>query len=160
MESPAERQQRMDKENAKAEKEVKKERQETRPAPVKGDNALGGFDLDSVLASTSFSSGPGVGAPGGRKSSVVVSQSAQALEERGVPSNEPRVSSAPTNVGQSRSSPPSPKKNAGGPPQRSEEQKRQPPVLRRKAVKKAEPDEEAPTPIEHHEEEDFSDFSF
>ena len=160
MESPTERQQRLDKENTKAQKEAKKERQETRASPVKDDNALGGFDLDSVLASTSTSSGPGVGAPGGRKSSVVVSQSAQAMEERVVPSNESRASSAPPSVGQSRSSPPSPKNNAGGPPQRSGAPKNQPPVRRRKAVKKAEPVEEAPAPVEHHEDEEFSDFSF
>jgi hypothetical protein len=137
MESPTERQERLDKENAKAQKEVKKERQDTRASPAKDDNALGGFDLDSVLASTSSSSGPGAGGPGGRKSSVVVSQSAQAMEERVVPSNEPRATSSPPSVGQSRSSPPSPKNNAGGPPQQSEAPKSQPPVRRRKAVKKS-----------------------
>jgi hypothetical protein len=161
MESPTERQQRMDKESAKAEKEAKKERQATPSAPVKDDSPLGGFDLDSVLASTSTASGPGSSAPTGRKSSVVVTEAAQDMEQLSVPSHESPRSSPPASVGgQQRSTPPSSGRSSGGPPQRSEAPKSKPPVRRRKAVKKEEVVEERPAPVEHHEEEEFSDFSF
>jgi hypothetical protein len=160
MESPTERQQRLDKENAKAQKEAKKERQDTPSAPTSDASPLGGFDLDSVLASTSTGSGPGGSGPPGRKSSVVVTQAAQDMEQMAVPTNETRASSPPTSVGQRRSSPPPTSKSSASPPQQSEPPKSKPPVRRRKAVKKAEPIEEQPAPVEHHEEEEFSDFSF
>ncbi|MGB1587595.1 MAG: hypothetical protein ACPHJD_02130 [Poseidonia sp.] len=156
MESPTERKARQDKERAK---EIKKEKPQPSAAP-KNENPMGGFDLDSVLASTSTSKGPGGSAPGGRKSSVVVTEAAQEMDRMNA--EESVSSSLPPSMTQRRSSPPT-SSNVGGPPEPAAEPKKQPPVRRRKAVKKAEPVEEAaPAPAQHYEDEDedFSDFSF
>jgi hypothetical protein len=157
MESPTERKARMDKERAK---EMKKEKAPSSPA--KNENPLGGFDLDSVLASTSTSQAPGGAAPTGRKSSVVVTEAAENMDR--MQAEETPASSLPASISQRRSSsPPSTKPNSvGGPPKQREEAKSKPPVRRRKAVKKAAPEEEtpAPAPPSYDDEEDFSDFSF
>jgi len=156
MESPTERKARMDKERSK---ETKKERSPSSPA--KDESPMGGFDLDSVLASTSTSQGPGGAAPVGRKSSVVVTEAAENMDR--MQEEKTPTSSLPPSISQQReSSPPSRQSsNVGGPPKQQEEPTRKPPVRRRKAVKKAEPVEQAPAPQSYdEEEEDFSDFSF
>ncbi|MCH1616445.1 MAG: hypothetical protein L7R83_02925 [Candidatus Poseidonia sp.] len=140
MESPTQRQERL---NRERKKEQKKERSPVEEAPKKASSgdALGGFDLDSVLASTSSSSSrPGGGAPPGRKSSVVEATNSDII-----------VQNITYNIQDSAV--------AGdiSPPK--------PPVRRRKAVKKApsEPVEEEAPPVrqfEDEEEEEFSDFSF
>lgn len=159
MESPTERQERMDKEHAKA---AKKEKAPPASTAKKDDNPMGGFDLDSVLASAgSGQSGPGGSAPVGRKSSVVATDAAQSMDRmNAAPSPS---SSLPPSMAQRRSSPPPTSTNVGGAPPAAEPETKKPPVRRRKAVKAAEPVEEAPAPApqqHHEEEEEFSDFSF
>lgn len=167
MESPAERkarrdQKRRDQETAAARSKPKKEQSE--PKEESGsDDALGGFDLDSVLASTGSSSSSRGGNPSGRSSSVVITDAAANMD-RMQSTSPPPSSSAPSRGGgpprgrspPSRSPPtktvsPSPNENA-------------PPVRRRRIAKKAEPVvEEAEEPAKtsyNDEEEEFSDFSF
>jgi hypothetical protein len=162
MESPEERQRRHDRQRQKAEKEQKKQRPPEEKAPKKeqtGD-ALGGFDLDSVLASTSTSSGPGGSAPTGRKSSVVVTDAAEEMDRMNVQQETSAPSSLPTSVSQQRRSPPPTKPRS----QAAVEEPTKPKVRRRKAVKKATPQpvEEKTPPAQQFddEDEDFSDFSF
>jgi hypothetical protein len=140
MESPSERKSRMKKDEAKD--APKKERAPPKASKKKDENPMGGFDLDSVLASTSTSTGPGGNAPAGRKSSVVEATDRNII-----------VQNITYNIQDSAV--------AGdiSPPK--------PPVRRRKAVKKAksaepeEPSYESPAPEPQYEEEDedFSDFS-
>ena len=148
MESPEQRQKRVDKERRQAEK--KQERTVPEKAPKKTEDALGGFDLDSVLASTSTPSGSG-GGPSGRKSSVVVSEAAKEMS-RTATNTSPAPAPSPT-VTQQRGPP-----RTKQPPAAEEERK--PTVRRRRAVKKiSPPKEETPAP-KYDEEEEFSDFSF
>jgi hypothetical protein len=159
MESPTERQERMDKQQAK---EAKKEKAPPARTSGKDENPMGGFDLDSVLASTgSGQSGPGGAPPGGRKSSVVATDAAQSMDRmNAAPSN---ASSLPPSIAQRRTAPPPTTGNVATEPAPVEPAKKKPPVRRRKAVKPAEPvaESSAPAPQQHHEEEEeFSDFSF
>ena len=159
MESPEDRKARMDKERAK---EQKKQKATTSSSPAKNDNPMGGFDLDSVLASTSTTQAPGGSAPSGRKSSVVATEAAQNMDR--MQAEEVGTSSLPASMTQRRSSPPTSggSTNVGGPPKQQEETRSKPPVRRRKAVKKSESVEQTPssTPQTYEEEEEFSDFSF
>ena len=165
MESPEERQRRKERERKEAAKEAAKQR--TPPKKEKEEeqsgDALGGFDLDSVLASTSTgTSGPGGSGPSGRKSSVVATDAAKEMDRMSV--QETSTSSLPASIGQQRRSTPPKASNVGKPAAASEPEKKKPPVRRRKAVKKASSDttvepEPAPAPS-YEEEEDFSDFSF
>ena len=160
MESPTQRQKRSEQVRKETEKKEARQRSPPRSTPSKkkkDDGGLGGFDLDSVLASTSMG-GPAGSGPTGRKSSVVVTDAAQEMDRVNV--QESRGSSLPPSIGQQRrttvSSTPS---NVGG------EEPTRPPVRKRKAVKKAkpaaEPAEQPPEPSPRYEEdEDFSDFSF
>ncbi len=166
MESPTERQARMDKQRKAEEKKSPKSQPEREIKKEKGD-ALGGFDLDSVLARTGIPSQSKSG-PSARKSSVVVTDAAQEMERMNVqdsatssvPSSVPNVSSVPS-VSSSPSS--SPSSTTRSPPRTEKVAERKPPVKRRRAVKKApeaEPEPQA-TPRETYEEDDdFSDFSF
>ncbi len=161
MESPEERQRRTDRKRREMEKENKREQAavEKSPKKEKNEDALGGFDLDSVLASTSTSRGPGGSAPTGRKSSVVATEAANNMD-RMKPQQEtpPPTSRADTVPQQRRRSPPS-----NAPSQRAVSDSEKPKVRRRKAVKKAapQPAEETSPPAEvHDEDENFSDFSF
>ncbi len=168
MESPEERQRRKDRERRAAEKEAVKQRAPPKKEEKKeqGGDALGGFDLDSVLASTSTgASGPGGSAPSGRKSSVVATDAAKEMDR--MSTQEPATSSLPASIGQARRSAPPSMSNVGQPATEPEPSKK-PPVRRRKAVKKTkpaaaasepEPAYEAPAPA-YEEEEEFSDFSF
>ena len=159
MESPEQRKSRVDKNRAK--QAPKKEKSPPKEAKKKKDeNPMGGFDLDSVLASASTSSGPGGSAPSGRKSSVVVTEAAQNMDRI----NATEASSVPSSFSQRRESAP-PTSNVGGSQPAQEAPKKKPPVRRRKAVKKAQPSDDAPeqTPAPsqtYEEEEEFSDFSF
>ncbi|RJU87214.1 MAG: hypothetical protein DWC05_02750 [Candidatus Poseidoniales archaeon] len=162
MESPAQRQKRKEQEReALAKKETKASTPPKKaPKKEKTEDALGGFDLDSVLASTSTGRPTG-SAPSGRKSSVVATESAQEMDRMSVEESTP--SSLPASVGQQRRSAP-PNAGATNPP---EQESRKPPVRRRKAVKKANPAEQQvpevepePTSAQYEEDEDFSDFSF
>ena len=162
MESPAQRQKRKEQEReALAKKETKASAPPKKaPKKEKTEDALGGFDLDSVLASTSTGRPTG-SAPSGRKSSVVATESAQEMDRMTVEESTP--SSLPASVGQQRRSAP-PNAGATSPP---EQESRKPPVRRRKAVKKANPAEQQvpevepePTSAQYEEDEDFSDFSF
>ena len=165
MESPEERQRRKERERKEAAKEAAKQR--TPPKKEKEEeqsgDALGGFDLDSVLASTSTgTSGPGGSGPSGRKSSVVATDAAKEMDRMSV--QETSTSSLPPSIGQQRRSTPPKASNVGKPAAASEPEKKKPPVRRRKAVKKASSEatvepEPAPAPS-YEEEEDFSDFSF
>ena len=140
MESPTERKSRVDK--AREIEAPKKERAPPKESKKKDENPMGGFDLDSVLASTSTSSGgPGGSAPAGRKSSVVEATDRNII-----------VQNITYNIQDSAV--------AGdiSPPK--------PPVRRRKAVKKTKSEEPessyespAPEPQYEEEDEDFSDFS-
>ena len=165
MESPEERQRRKERERKEAAKEAAKQRappKKEKEEEQSGD-ALGGFDLDSVLASTSTgTSGPGGSGPSGRKSSVVATDAAKEMDRMSV--QETSTSSLPASIGQQRRSTPPKASNVGKPAAASEPEKKKPPVRRRKAVKKASSDttvepEPAPAPS-YEEEEDFSDFSF
>ena len=160
MESPTQRQKRSEQVRKETEKKEAKQRSPPKSTPSrkrKDDDGLGGFDLDSVLASTSMG-GPAGSGPTERKSSVVVTDAAQEMDRMNV--QESRGSSLPSSVGQQRrtavSGVPS---NVGG------EEPAKPIVRKRKAVKKArpapEPAEQAPEPSPRYEEdEEFSDFSF
>ena len=165
MESPEERQRRKERERKEAAKEAAKQRappKKEKEEEQSGD-ALGGFDLDSVLASTSTgTSGPGGSGPSGRKSSVVATDAAKEMDRMSV--QETSTSSLPASIGQQRRSTPPKASNVGKPAAASEPEKKKPPVRRRKAVKKVSSDttvepEPAPAPS-YEEEEDFSDFSF
>ena len=167
MESPEERQRRNERERKAAVKEEVKQRGPPKKEEKKqqSGDALGGFDLDSVLASTSTGApGPGGSAPSGRKSSVVVTEAASEMDRMSV--QETSTSSLPASIGQQRRSVPPSASNVGE-PAAAAEPKKKPTVRRRKAVKKTNsvaPDEaelvdEAPPPS-YEEEEDFSDFSF
>ena len=165
MESPEERQRRKERERKEAAKEAAKQRappKKEKEEEQSGD-ALGGFDLDSVLASTSTgTSGPGGSGPSGRKSSVVATDAAKEMDRMSV--QETSTSSLPASIGQQRRSTPPKASNVGKPAAASEPEKKKPPVRRRKAVKKASSEatvepEPAPAPS-YEEEEDFSDFSF
>ena len=165
MESPEERQRRKERERKEAAKEAAKQR--APPKKEKGEeqsgDALGGFDLDSVLASTSTgTSGPGGSGPSGRKSSVVATDAAKEMDRMSV--QETSTSPLPASIGQQRRSTPPRASNVGKPAAAAEPEKKKPPVRRRKAVKKASSEatvepEPAPAPS-YEEEEDFSDFSF
>ena len=96
MESPTERQARLDKEYQK-EKKGEQPIQQSKPSG----NAMGGFDLDSVLASTSNQQGFGGSGASGRKSSVVVTDAAQQMDRNNAVSSQ--HSSLPPSVGASRS---------------------------------------------------------
>ena len=142
---------------AKQRSPPKKEEKKT-----KEEDALGGFDLDSVLASTSTgTSGPGGAGPSGRKSSVVATDAAQEMDR--MSAQEAPTSSLPASIGQQRRSSPPSTSNVG---QSTQEAEKQPTVRRRKAVKKArsaapesESIDEAPAAT-YDDEEEFSDFSF
>ena len=162
MESPAQRQKRKEQEREALAKKETKAGTPPKKAPKreKTEDALGGFDLDSVLASTSTGRPTG-SAPSGRKSSVVATESAQEMDRMSVEESTP--SSLPASVGQQRRSAP-PNAGATNPPK---QESRKPPVRRRKAVKKANPAEQQvpevepePTSAQYEEDEDFSDFSF
>ena len=159
MESPTQRQKRSEQVRKETEKMESKQRSPPKSTPSrkkKDDDGLGGFDLDSVLASTSMG-GPAGSGPTGRKSSVVVTDAAQEMDRMNV--QESGGSSLPSSIGQQRrttvSSAPS---NVGG------DEPTKPPVRKRKAVKKAKPAEPVEQPTEpsprYEEEEEFSDFSF
>ena len=160
MESPTQRQHRNERERkakSKAEPKASSPPKKT-PRKEKPEDALGGFDLDSVLASTSTGR-PNAAAPSGRKSSVVATESAQKMDRMNV--QESTSASLPTSVGQQRqSSAPSQDSTPAA------QERAKPTVRRRKAVKKAKPPEGTPraTPepetAHYEEEEDFSDFSF
>jgi hypothetical protein len=159
MESPTERQARLEKERLK---ETKREKPQASTLPTKSDNPMGGFDLDSVLASSSTSRGPRGSAPVERKSSVVVTEAAQEMERMNAP--EPH-SSLPPSIAQRRSSPPTSAFSPIASAPQAEPTKSQPPVRRKKAVKQDdEPSQQEPSvPTarqNYEEEEDFSDFSF
>lgn len=166
MESPEERQRRVDRERKAAAKAEAKERAPPKreDKPKRGEDALGGFDLDSVLASSSVkNTGPGGGAPGGRKSSVVVTEAAEEMDRMNVQES---TSTLPASIGQQRrSAPPSSPRSSPTVSDRStsEAPEKKPPVRRRRAVKKSKPEAEpadtAPAPT-YDEEEEFSDFSF
>ncbi|MGB1766575.1 MAG: hypothetical protein ACPHJE_04255 [Poseidonia sp.] len=154
MESPEERQRRINKERQKEEK-----KQKTPPQKVakSDDVGLGGFDLDSVLASTS--SGRSASAPSGRKSSVVVTEAAEEMDRMNVQQEAPTSSLPASMTQQRRSAPPTSARTEAAP----EQETKKPQVRRRKAVKKAKPAEETPAPASrqtYEEDEDFSDFSF
>ena len=160
MESPEERQRRQQRERQQVEKEQKRKQPPAKSEPKKKDeDALGGFDLDSVLASTS-SGGPGGSAPKGRKSSVVVTEAAQEMEHmNSQQETTTTTSSLPASFSQQRRSAPPTQTRSKQPA----EAPSKPKVRRRKAVKKSapEPAEERAPPAEHYDdEEDFSDFSF
>lgn len=161
MESPAQRQKRKEREREALNKKEAKTSTPPKKAPKKekAEDALGGFDLDSVLASTPTGR-PTASAPSMRKSSVVATESAQEMDRMSV--EEATPSSLPASIGQPRRSAP-PNAGATNPPK---QEGRKPPV-RRKAVKKAKPTEQqAPkvesesTTAQYEEDEDFSDFSF
>ena len=161
MESPEERQRRKDRERREAEKERKKQQAapEETPKKAQSEDALGGFDLDSVLASTSSSRGPGASAPTGRKSSVVATEAAEEMDRMSVQQETPAASSLPTSVTQERRRSPPTKARSEAPSEHSSPPK----VRRRKAVKKASPppaEDKAPPAQQYDEDEDFSDFSF
>ena len=150
MESPTQRQKRKEREREALNKKEAKTSTPPKKTPKKEktEDALGGFDLDSVLASTSTGRPTG-SAPSGRKSSVVEATDRNII-----------VQNITYNIQDSAVagdiSPPKPPKPEG----------RKPPV-RRKAVKKAKPTEQqAPkvepesTTTQYEEDEDFSDFSF
>jgi hypothetical protein len=166
MESPTERQARLDKQRKAEEKKTPKSQPERESKKEKGD-ALGGFDLDSVLATTGIPSQSKSG-PSARKSSVVVTDAAQEMDRMNVqdnatssvPSSVPNVSSAPSVSS-------SPSSTARSPPTTEKVAERKPPVKRRRAVKKApeskpvaEPEPQARPRETFEEEDDFSDFSF
>jgi hypothetical protein len=161
MESPAQRQKRKEREREALNKKEAKTSTPPKKAPKKekAEDALGGFDLDSVLASTPTGR-PTASAPSMRKSSVVATESAQEMDRMSV--EEATPSSLPASIGQPRRSAP-PNAGATNPPK---QEGRKPPV-RRKAVKKAKPTEQQPPKVEpesttaqYEEDEDFSDFSF
>ena len=161
MESPAQRQKRKEREREALNKKEAKTSTPPKKAPKKekAEDALGGFDLDSVLASTPTGR-PTASAPSMRKSSVVATESAQEMDRMSV--EEATPSSLPASIDQPRRSAP-PNAGATNPPK---QEGRKPPV-RRKAVKKAKPTEQqAPkvepesTTAQYEEDEDFSDFSF
>jgi len=161
MESPTQRQKRNEREREALTKKEAKTSTPPKKAPKKekAEDALGGFDLDSVLASTPTGR-PTASGPSVRKSSVVATESAQEMDRMSVEESTP--SSLPAGIGQQRRSAP-PNAGVTNPPK---QEARKPPV-RRKAVKKAKPTEEqAPkvepesTTAQYEEDEDFSDFSF
>ncbi len=160
MESPTQRQDRKERERkAKAKAETKASPPPKKaPKKEKTEDALGGFDLDSVLASTSTGRPTGA-VPTGRKSSVVATESAQEMDRMNTQESTP--SSLPASVGQPRQSGPT---NPGRTSPVQERKK--PPVRRRKTVKKSkgpvETHDAAPEPevARYEEDEDFSDFSF
>lgn len=163
MESPEERQRRNDRERREAEKERHKaEKKNDAPAEKaskkKDEGALGGFDLDSVLASTS-TSGPGRSAPTGRKSSVVATEAAEEMDRMSAQQETTTTSSLPASFSQQRRSAPPTQTRSEQPA----EAPRKPKVRRRKAVKKSAPEpaeERAPPAQQYDDDEDFSDFSF
>ncbi len=158
--SPTERSSKADKERKAQSKKEKSPPVKTESKKKRDDNPMGGFDLDSVLASTSTSTGPGGSGPGGRKSSVVATEAAQNMEAMNK-QEVPASSSLPSSMTQRRSSPPpSTVQSSRGAPPEPEPTAKKPPVRRRKAVKKASPVVEEPAPQNYEEEEDFSDFSF
>ena len=106
MESPEERQRRKDRERREAEKErrqaeKKKDASAEKASKKKDEGALGGFDLDSVLASTS-TSGPGRSAPTGRKSSVVATEAAEEMDRMSAQQETATTSSLPASFSQQR----------------------------------------------------------
>ena len=149
MESPDQRQKRVDKERRQAEK--KQERTVPEKAPKKTEDALGGFDLDSVLASTSTPSG-GSSGPSGRKSSVVVTEAAKEMSRTST-NTSPASAPSSSRVAQQRGPPRTKQPPAG-------EEERKPTVRRRRAVKKTSPPKEESAAPKYDEEEEFSDFSF
>ena len=167
MESPTERQARLDKQRKADEKKTPKSTPERETKKETGD-ALGGFDLDSVLASTGVPT-QGKSGPPQRKTSVVVTDAAQEMDRMNVsdrtttsaPSSVPNVSSVPKASSVTPSS-------SRSPPVTETSVERKPPVKRRRAVKKsAEPQPVAeskpqakPRETFEDEDEDFSDFSF
>ena len=166
MESPSERKARQDRTRREQEVVTTPPKRKKESAKAKEDedagDALGGFDLDSVLASTgSTSSSRGKSGPSGRSSSVVVTDAAANMDRM-------QASSPST-------SEPAPAR-AGGPPRSRSPPTRSPPnissqateettapVRRRRIAKKPkpeEPTEQSSAPSYHDEEEEFSDFSF
>lgn len=167
MESPSQRKARQDRNrreqeveasSSKPKKEASKPKQENGPS-----DALGGFDLDSVLASSGTTSAPrtGGGGPPGRSTSVVATDAAVNMDRM--------QSSAPTGTN------PSPARGGGPPPGRSPPTRSvpktsdpisdevRPPVRRKRAAKKAAPVDEVEQPTTtsyEDDEEGFSDFSF
>lgn len=167
MESPEERKSRMEKERRKDEKKEEKKAKPASTSQPKEEDSLGGFDLDSVLASTAMPS-RGASGPPERKSSVVVTDAAQEMEQVNQQASEP--SSLPSSFGERRTSsvtssaPPSSRSPPASrnPPQQDAPVKK-PPVRRRKAVKKAPAkvvEEPSPRVFDEEPEDDFSDFSF
>ena len=158
--SPTERSSKADKERKAQTKKEKAPPAKTESKKKADDNPMGGFDLDSVLASTSTSTGPGGSGPSGRKSSVVATEAAQNMDSMNKQET-PAPSSLPSSMTQRRSSPPSSTvQSSRGAPPASEPKAKKPPVRRRKTVKKSSPVVEEPAPQNYEEEEDFSDFSF
>ena len=161
MESPDDRKRRKEKERREAEKKAKPAPR-TEKKPQKEEDSLGGFDLDSVLASTAIPTRGSGNGPSERKSSVIVTEAAQEMEQISREASE--STSLPSSFGERRSSPvtSSSPPTSRSPPQRGEAPAKKPTVRRRKAVKKA-PAEipKQPEPQVHDEpEEEFSDFSF
>ena len=167
MESPEERKSRMEKERRKDEKKEEKKAKPASTSQPKEEDSLGGFDLDSVLALTAMPS-RGASGPPERKSSVVVTDAAQEMEQVNQQASEP--SSLPSSFGERRTSsvtssaPPSSRSPPASrnPPQQDAPVKK-PPVRRRKAVKKAPAkvvEEPSPRVFDEEPEDDFSDFSF
>ena len=158
MKSPEERQRHAEKERRQAEKEKKKETPAKNSSKKKDEGALGGFDLDSVLASTS-TSGPGRAAPTGRKSSVVATEGAEEMDRMSAHQESPPSSSLPASFSQQRRSAPP----TQTPSEQPAEAPSKPKVRRRKAVKKSAPEpaeERAPPAQQYDDDEEFSDFSF
>jgi hypothetical protein len=161
MESPDDRKRRKERERKEAEKKAKPAPQSEKK-PQKEEDSLGGFDLDSVLASTAIPTRGSGSGPSERKSSVIVTEAAQEMEQISREASE--SSSLPSSFGERRtssvtsSSPPT----SRSPPTQQDAPARKPPVRRRKAVKKAPAETpKQPEPHVHDEpEEEFSDFSF
>jgi hypothetical protein len=172
MESPEERLKRQRKE---AEEKAKiEQRKLSTILPSEGDNdELGGFDLDSVLASagkSSRNSGPGSQVPIKKSSSSVL---ATELPSVGSSTSAPEPAPEPART---RGPPPSTRSSAVAQPEPVEQEiKRQPPVRRRRAVKseaetshqsdeepEAEPVRRGPPQKQTYDDEDddFSNFSF
>lgn len=171
MESPEER---LKRQRLQAEEKAKiEQRKSSTILPSEGDNdELGGFDLDSVLASagkSSRNSGPGSQAPIKKSSSSVVATE--------LPSVVSSTSALDPEPARTRGPPPSTRSSTVAQPEPVEQEiKRQPPVHRRRVVKseaetshqadaepEAEPVRRGPPQKQTHdddEDDDFSNFSF
>lgn len=159
MESPEERKNRMDKERREKEKEKEEKTSKPSKKKEKEDDSLGGFDLDSVLASTSIPT-RGSSGPSERKSSVIVTEAAQEMEHISQQASESASTPSAFTERRSSSVSSSSPSTSRSPPQKEAPAKK-PPVRRRKAVKKAAENPKEPEPQSYDEpDDDFSDFSF